>query len=384
MKGGGESYKEACTMLKAEFVKGRIFNDSHGRQLTILEVPKDKKPIEVEVTTKSSKPNEKRGKAKVHMWQPSKKKPCTIMVSMYTGSDYVFVKTVMEKFIKPFMDAIISEPDEDPIRKFRVKSKDNSVKVELSDKCDECGQLCKGKRGVGIHMGRMHGGNKSNVDKKRKYDHTNDLVPCVEDNKDTVNESRVSTPLNKSSVKEIIKDVSAQCFDCDLKISATNGKELILKTIKHKSECSMKQTANDAQKDSEIIPSPPRKKVKDRESKEVEGALEYVLNKMKKMEVDENEEGDMKELYKDKGIEKVSNTMKEKETLNQDTEISEDEVIPERFKKMLLLKGLDIKEHKLIRVGGGGKCGANCISLLTTGEEEMAGDIAENKKNTYC
>ena len=55
MKGGGVAYKEACTALKTELIKGKVFKDSQGRQLSILEVPNDKTPMIVEVTTKSNK-----------------------------------------------------------------------------------------------------------------------------------------------------------------------------------------------------------------------------------------------------------------------------------------------------------------------------------------
>ena len=89
--------------------------------MKIIEAPRNK-PIEVEVTTLSKKPNEKKGKAKVHMWQPNKKKDCTIMVSLHSGSQFIFVKAVMEKFIKIFINALISEPDEDPLSQFRVKT----------------------------------------------------------------------------------------------------------------------------------------------------------------------------------------------------------------------------------------------------------------------
>ena len=120
MKGGGEAYKEAYSALKNQLVKGRIFKDSQGRKLTILEVPMSKKPMEVEVITFSKKSNEKRGKAKIHMWEPSKKKPCTIMVSRHSGSQFVFVKTVMEKFIKPFMDSLITDPQERILSQYSI------------------------------------------------------------------------------------------------------------------------------------------------------------------------------------------------------------------------------------------------------------------------
>ena len=165
IKGEVAAFKYACPALRTELVKGRLFKDSQGRELTILEVPKGKKPIDVEVTTMNNNPNEKIGKAKIHIWQPTKKKPFTIMVTMFSGSKYVFVKTVMEKFVKPFIDALISEPDEDPLSQYRVKVHNKSVinenvnlKVEneLNEKCDQCNQMCRGKHGLGIHYSKMH------------------------------------------------------------------------------------------------------------------------------------------------------------------------------------------------------------------------------------
>ena len=60
-------------------------------------------------------------------------------------------------------------------------------------------------------------------------------------------------------------------------------------------------------------------------------------------------------------------------------EIKEEEKIPAHLTNILKMKGINIHDYKLIRVGGGGKCGANCISLHTTGTENMAEDIAFNK-----
>ena len=42
------------------------------------------------------------------------------------------------------------------------------------------------------------------------------------------------------------------------------------------------------------------------------------------------------------------------------------------------LQGMNIKDHGLIRVGGDGKCGANCISTHTTGNENLATEIRTN------
>ena len=42
------------------------------------------------------------------------------------------------------------------------------------------------------------------------------------------------------------------------------------------------------------------------------------------------------------------------------------------------MKGLCIKEHNIIQAGGGGMCGVNCISIHTTGYEQMGHEIREN------
>ena len=45
---------------------------------------------------------------------------------------------------------------------------------------------------------------------------------------------------------------------------------------------------------------------------------------------------------------------------------------------MLQIKGIDIKDNRVRRVGGGGKCGANCVSIHTTGREELSTEIRVN------
>ena len=96
MTGSSKAYKEACNELRTNLVKGRQFKDSQNRQITILDVPKQKNnAIEVEVTTLSNKPNEKRGKARINMWQPKSKGPTKIVANMPSGSDYLFAKVLL-------------------------------------------------------------------------------------------------------------------------------------------------------------------------------------------------------------------------------------------------------------------------------------------------
>ena len=96
MTGSSKAYKEACNELRTNLVKGRQFKDSQNRQITILDVPKQKSnAIEVEVTTLLNKPDEKRGKARINMLQPKAKGPTKIVANMPSGSDYLFAKVLM-------------------------------------------------------------------------------------------------------------------------------------------------------------------------------------------------------------------------------------------------------------------------------------------------
>ena len=61
-------------------------------------------------------------------------------------------------------------------------------------------------------------------------------------------------------------------------------------------------------------------------------------------------------------------------------EVKEEEKIHEKQRAIINMKGFSLSDHKVWHVGGGGRCGDNCISLHTTGTEEMAAKIVSNKK----
>ena len=58
--------------------------------------------------------------------------------------------------------------------------------------------------------------------------------------------------------------------------------------------------------------------------------------------------------------------------------IRPENLIPERLKKLLTIKGINISDNILVRTVGRGKCGVNRISIYTTGSEVLAGEIREN------
>ena len=128
MTGSSRTYKNACTELRSQFVKGIKFSDLQGRVITILDIPKGKnKTIEVELTTLSKKPSEIRGKAKHKHVQTQSKGKTKSMVNIFAGSEYIFAQTVMMMFLKPFMDSIISEPVEDPMSQYKINSQNKTL-----------------------------------------------------------------------------------------------------------------------------------------------------------------------------------------------------------------------------------------------------------------
>ena len=110
--------------------------------------------------------------------------------------------------------------------------------------------------------------------------------------------------------------------------------------------------------------SPPLKKFRIEDKINVDIELESIINDLKEMEVDESTNSEpvtpLPEPKQDKIIPAATPI----------PEIKEEEKIPAHLTNILKMKGINIHDYKLIRVGGGGKCGANCISLHTTGTEK--------------
>ena len=63
---------------------------------------------------------------------------------------------------------------------------------------------------------------------------------------------------------------------------------------------------------------------------------------------------------------------------NDQIQIKEENKIPRRLSELLWVKGINIEEHGVLRVGGDGKCGARCVAIHTTGTESCAAEIRTN------
>ena len=64
--------------------------------------------------------------------------------------------------------------------------------------------------------------------------------------------------------------------------------------------------------------------------------------------------------------------------VNDDLNASNDHRIPDKYCKLFNLKGLSIEEFRLMETGGGGKCGAYCVSLHMFSNTTLATSIREN------
>ena len=125
----------------------------------------------------------------------------------------------------------------------------------------------------------------------------------------------------------------------------------------------LKQHKRDEHKELSESVTPPPKKRKD-QINNIENEVELVVKQIEEMGVEE----------------KVINNNN-----------SKGEEVPKRLENMLRIGGLNIANNKLVRVGGGGLCGAKCLSIHTTGSETHGANIRTNinrhileKWEIYC
>ena len=128
MKGKSQAFKDANISIKSKLTKGTNLKDSKGREIKILNILEDD-AMEVEVKTLSKKPDEKRGIVRLKIYRPNKirKKECSIQITRKSGFSIVFVQTLVEMFLKPIIDLIINEPENDPIGPYTVNANDKTV-----------------------------------------------------------------------------------------------------------------------------------------------------------------------------------------------------------------------------------------------------------------
>ena len=393
MKGKGLQFQDACIALKQLMVKGRTFKDNNGRILTILDAPRGTAPIDVEVTTLSKKPSEKRGKAKLIIHKPNMKRDATLHAGLYSGSNFVFVKELMEMFVKPFIDSLISDESEDPMNQYRVKSEENNSDNKTipikEEKCNDCDKTFPTSRGLSIHVGRVHKNNDPTVKRKRKED-----------------VSEVEKEVKRIKLKELVDGI-IECDECGLKFRYMKSYEWHMKkciaqinksctspikpTKVHKSchNCDISVEAQDFTTllESIQIHNSLCKEKRDNKLPQVksvsENEVEQVVKGVEDLHVAEN----ICKIAKSKlhcCIEcsfSTTDLTQLKNHMRCDNDLNPEDKVPERLREMLSIKGIDINDHRLRRAGGGGTCGAKCVSLFTTGSEMMAVEIRDNVNN---
>ena len=419
MKGKSIDFQDSCIALKHHLKKGKIFKDNEGRQLKILEAPNGPGPIDVEVTTLSNKPSEKRGNAKLILHKPNLKKGATIQASLFAGSSFIFVKTLMHKFVKPFIDSLISEPDENPMDQYEVKPKNKTfgkakVTFENDSQCILCEKSFPTNHGLSIHIGKVHAEDKVSKGptekRKRKGEVTNEekeekrrkkldeeelddasaecencgqtfryknsyiwhIKNCTQRRKE-LHAKSVLAPAKPEEINEIsTKLITKSCPECDNIVKAKDFVTLIENMRKHNSQCKI------------VIET----KLKD-ETAPSESEVDKVIEGVKELNVTDKYPGrNFNEIpivetvkYSHQCSEcqfTASDLSQMSDHIQRYHEIKQENKIPERLENLLRIKGININDHRLVRTGGGGKCGFNCVSLHTTGSEALADEIRQN------
>ena len=183
--------------------------------------------------------------------------------------------------------------------------------------------------------------------------------------KKELQESVVLTPAKEQTQIIDNKVVYKSCPECDHIIEAEDFKSLLESMKSHNSICNIKivtELADDKTTDDTDI--------------------NELVHKVKELDVDDEilkspKEGMSSCQCNQCGF-KTNNSLElEKHNSLQHT-VRDPSMIPERLETLFAMKGIGIKEHQVIQAGGGGMCGANCISLHTCGNQEMGQDIREN------
>ena len=118
----------------------------------------------------------------------------------------------------------------------------------------------------------------------------------------------------------------------------------------------LKQHKRDAHRNLAASVTPPPKKRKDPEI-QVEKDIEKVMLDMENLNVKDN-----------KFVFEV---------------VRDENKVPTRLTEMLRIKGLDINDHKLRRIGEERQCGVKCVSLHITGNKNQATEIRNNVTHNF-
>ena len=292
------------------------------------------------------------------MYRPNKarKKDCSIQVTRKSGHSIVFVKTLVEMFIKPIIDTIINDPDKDPINRFTINAhnktmgkKKGNQETEIRPKkavCDYCEKKFFDSKGLSIHIGRVHKENKVLNDppiskKKRQWEECDKSETMCDDcgQEFTVKEAlrwhiekcqkrlkmfhdtRKLTPANKKAMSKAEILVGSQIHLNQP--NNVNDQPTILDNVVNKQpeqikshacdKCVFKasniyeleQHKRDVHRDVSPSVTPPPKKIRDRVP-EQEPDLEVVMKEMENLNVEDFERGNEEIREEDKIPERLA------------------------------------------------------------------------------
>ena len=291
LKGKNQAFKDASTAIKSKLKKGKILKDNKGRQVTILDELPDG-AYKVEVQTLSKKANQKPGQVKLHLYrpEPSRKKVCTILISKFGGFDIVFVKVLMEMFMKPMIDLIFNYPGRDPVKDFIEKPHEKTIgkdivsikeeSDEVNASCKICDKVCLNDKGLRIHMGKVHSAKRKRVEEKciegeqcETCGYTCDTVIALKwhtkkctDDRNKFHEARRLTPANKKAMRrEVMSTNNIEEAPVINIMEVEDKNKCDMCDYKNCDEYALKQHQRDDHRTVSVSVTPPPKKKRDNE-----------------------------------------------------------------------------------------------------------------------
>ena len=311
-------------------------------------------------------------------------------------------------FIKPFIDSLISNPDKSLLDIFQVKPHNKtigkervSLKIPEDFICAKCDRTFPTNQGRSVHIGRVHKEDKENKDitvKRKRSDVGNSediaakkinlkkipegVAECencggeftyiksfnwpmknCNRRKKEFQDLRKATPANKEDMRRIYdKVISKSCPKCDKIIEAKDFSSLLENMQSHNAICNI-SIETKLNNDTPIT----------------EKYLDEMVKGVNKLSFDEKPLQSIDNVVKSYQCDYCSFQIKMfTEHIKSEHIVKDSKLIPERLETLLSMKGISIKEHRVIQAGGGGMCGVNCVSIHSTGYELMGQEIREN------
>ena len=371
-----------------------------------------------------------------------KKKECTVMVDKIKDHNKLFVKIIAQKVVKPTIDSLLKgegtanllkTPHEKTIGKITAEEykcemchmifgKEHGLRVHKGKMHSENKRKHMEEELVICDICKYVGVSKEDMLRHKTVVHSEPNFKCEKCSYAGVSVEEVQNHLlimhsDTGINKAVSKTEVAQCV-----VLRKDKTKCMLCDYNTMDESELKRHIRDDHRGSKSpTTSPPKKKYRQESYflvEEIIQSLTQSLNLEDKMEEDEEDElpkgdnvqiedelaersrlQDKKVIAKQKKIDENEKLLleqqnkarnkdlqdkkrkrpeKKKDTVKDSFKKTDNHRIPEKYRKMFIIKGWNIDDYRLMETGGGGKCGAYCGSLHISSSTDLATEIRQN------